>query len=602
MTLQDFYMQLLNDSSTTNPGTAAQNAAPIVTDTMAQVETLISELKAHNTDITSDYTQWLKIGFSLASEFGESGRCYFHDISSLHPDYNQTECDRKYDECLKSNKGRTSISTLFFLAEQQGITIKKPMRTPATGESTLTPRTTNDKNVALSFVESQGEEKSLPMFGETIYDNLPGILQQATGTMHIRQEKDLILIGSIVTLSCALLPLRTVYHGRTIYPNMFLFVPGPAGSGKGRLDFCYRLVRPIHIEKRDAWQLAQFRYKQELEQYRSLPKKDKATAASPVKPPIGLLRIPANSSATSFAEAMADNGNMLMFETEGDTVVNTFKSDYGNYSDNFRKAFAHEEFGYLRRSNDSEEREVTSPRLTVVLSGTPEQVKSLIPDAENGLLSRFIFYCMSPSEQWIDGFSDYDADRPLEQTFDDLGREFMNFYKRLESIPEIWFHLSLVQQQKFNDFFRNEKQRMKELNGDLYTASSHRLSWAALRIAMILTALRMMDNGKITDRAECTDTDLDTALSIIKTISAHNDYIFNVLNDGHTGEVKVSDTYSSAARNELLTILPDNFTSKDMQAAATRIGRSIRTVERQIRRAIDNGQVRELSKGNYRKQ
>lgn len=143
---------------------------------------------------------------------------------------------------------------------------------------------------------------------------------------------------------------------------------------------------------------------------------------------------------------------------------------------------------------------------------------------------------------------------------------------------------------------------MKELNGDLYTASSHRLSWAALRIAMVLTALRMIDSSRITDSAECTDTDLDTALSIIRTISAHNDYIFNVLNDGHTEEVKVSDTYSSAARNELLTILPDNFTSKDMQAAATRIGRSIRTVERQIRRAIDNGQVRELSKGNYRKQ
>ena len=38
---------------------------------------------------------------------------------------------------------------------------------------------------------------------------------------------------------------------------------------------------------------------------------------------------------------------------------------------------------------------------------------------------------------------------------------------------------------------------MKGLNGDLYTLSSHRLSWAALRIAMILTALRMMDSGQI---------------------------------------------------------------------------------------------------------
>ena len=87
---------------------------------------------------------------------------------------------------------------------------------------------------------------------------------------------------------------------------------------------------------------------------------------------------------------------------------------------------------------------------------------------------------------------------------------------------------------------------------------------------MVLTALRMMDSDRITDSAECTDTDLDTALSIIKTISAHNEYIFNVLNDGHTGDVKVSDTYSSAARNELLATLPDNFNSKDMQSAAVR--------------------------------
>ena len=345
-------MQLLNDSSSTDSGAAAQNAAPVAPDTKARVEALISELKTSRTDITSDYTQWLKVGFSLASEFGESGRRYFHDISSLYSGYNQTECDRKYNECLKSDKGRTSISTLFFLAEQQGITLQKPKQAPSLAESPHIVRTTNDKSVALSFAESQGEEKSLPMFDEAIYSSLPEILRQATGTMHIPQEKDLILIGSIVTLSCALLPFRTIYHGRTIYPNMYLFVPGPAGSGKGRLDFCYRLVRPIHIEKRDAWQMAQFKYKQDLEQYRSLSKKDKATASSPVKPSISLLRIPANSSATSFAEAMADNGNMLMFETEGDTVVNTFKSDYGNYSDNFRKAFAHEEFGYLRRGGN----------------------------------------------------------------------------------------------------------------------------------------------------------------------------------------------------------------------------------------------------------
>ena len=588
MTSQNFYLNLLNDGATPS-------------DTATRVESLIAQLKASHTDITSGYTEWLKVGFAIASEFGETGRRYFHDISALYTGYDATECDKKYDECLKSDNGRTNIATLFYLAEQQGVKLPHQERHISHNQAQIPTNATSDKNVAVSFVESQAEDRTLPLLDPSVYTNLPGILRKAVATMHIRQEKDLVLIGSIVTLSSVLLPFRTIFHGRTIFPNMFLFVPGPAGSGKGRLDFCYRLVRPIHNDKRELWQLQQEEYKQELDRYRALSKKEKANTTSPVKPPITLLRVPANCSATSFAEAMADNGNMLMFETEGDTVVNTFKSDYGNYSDNFRKAFAHEEFGYLRRGNDSEEKEVHNPRLSVVLSGTPEQVKSLIPNAENGLLSRFIFYTLSATDEWLDGFSGYDTENPLEKVFDDLGAEVERYYQHLKSIQEVWFSLSFVQQQKFNDYFAEEKQRMKELNGDLYNASTHRLSWALLRMSMILSALRCMDTGKVPEKVECTDADFDTALSIIKTISQHNDYIFNVLNEGVTEEVKVSETYSSAARATLLSILPDSFTSKDMQAAAVKISKSVRTVERQIRRAINNGQVKELGKGSYQK-
>ena len=588
MTSQNFYLNLLNEDT-------------MPSDTSTRVESLIQLLKANHADITSGYTEWLKVGFAIASEFGEAGRRYFHDISALYTGYDATECDKKYDECLKSDNGRTNISTLFYLAEQQGVKLPHQERNISKNQGQISTNATSDKNVAVSFVESQAEDRTLPLLDPSAYTNLPSILRKAVDTMHIRQEKDLVLIGSIVTLSSVLLPFRTIFHGRTIFPNMFLFVPGPAGSGKGRLDFCYRLVRPIHNDKRELWQLQQEEYKQELDRYRALSKKEKANTTSPVKPPITLLRVPANCSATSFAEAMADNGNMLMFETEGDTVVNTFKSDYGNYSDNFRKAFAHEEFGYLRRGNDSEEKEVQNPRLSVVLSGTPEQVKSLIPNAENGLLSRFIFYTLSATDEWLDGFSGYDTENPLEKVFDDLGAEVERYYQHLKSIQEVWFSLSFVQQQKFNDYFAEEKQRMKELNGDLYNASTHRLSWALLRISMILSALRCMDTGKVPEKVECTDADFDTALSIIKTISQHNDYIFNVLNEGVTEEVKVSETYSSAARATLLSILPDQFTSKDMKAAAVKISKSLRTVERQVRRAIQKGQVKELGKGSYQK-
>lgn len=584
---------------------SAQTATPVYahntsdTDTASRVEALIAELRASGRDITADYGDWLKVGFALASEFGESGRRYFHEISSIYSGYERQECDKKYDQCLKTDNGKTNIATIFYLAEQQGVRLPHQEHSSRLNKVLTNTDATSDKNVALSFIESQEEDRRLPLFDETIYNDLPIILERATGTMNIRQEKDLVLIGSIVTISSILLPFRTIYHGRTIFPNMFLFVPGPAGSGKGRLDFCYRLVRPIHQDKRDLWLLAQEEYKQELDRYRALSKKEKANATSLIKPPITLLRVPANCSATSFAEAMADNGNMLMFETEGDTVVNTFKSDYGNYSDNFRKAFAHEEFGYLRRGNDSEEKEVQNPRLSVVLSGTPEQVKSLIPNAENGLLSRFIFYCMSATDEWLDGFSGYDTDSPLEKVFDDLGTEIEKFYQHLTQINEVWFTLSIVQKLKFNDYFAGEKQRMKELNGDLYNASTHRLSWACLRIAMVLTALRCMDRGTVPEKIECSDVDFDIALSIIRTVSEHNDYIFNVLNEGITEDVKVSETYSSAARHVLLNNLPDRFSSEDMQALSVKLGKSIRTIQRQVRRAIQNGQVKELAKGRY---
>ena len=604
MTSQDFYMGLLSEGNKSSQQ-SAQTATPVYahntsdTDTASRVEALIAELRASGRDITADYGDWLKVGFALASEFGESGRRYFHEISSIYSGYERQECDKKYDQCLKTDNGKTNIATIFYLAEQQGVRLPHQEHSSRLNKVLTNTDATSDKNVALLFIESQEEDRRLPLFDETIYNDLPIILERATGTMNIRQEKDLVLIGSIVTISSILLPFRTIYHGRTIFPNMFLFVPGPAGSGKGRLDFCYRLVRPIHQDKRDLWLLAQEEYKQELDRYRALSKKEKANATSPIKPPITLLRVPANCSATSFAEAMADNGNMLMFETEGDTVVNTFKSDYGNYSDNFRKAFAHEEFGYLRRGNDSEEKEVQNPRLSVVLSGTPEQVKSLIPNAENGLLSRFIFYCMSATDEWLDGFSGYDTDSPLEKVFDDLGTEIEKFYQHLTQINEVWFTLSIVQKLKFNDYFAGEKQRMKELNGDLYNASTHRLSWACLRIAMVLTALRCMDRGTVPEKIECSDVDFDIALSIIRTVSEHNDYIFNVLNEGITEDVKVSETYSSAARHVLLNNLPDRFSSEDMQALSVKLGKSIRTIQRQVRRAIQNGQVKELAKGRY---
>ena len=596
MTSQDFYNELLNDGvaeTKTQPTRTSIPAAP--TSDTERVEALIAQLKMSHTDITNGYNDWLKVGFAIAGAFGESGRSYFHDVSSIYSGYNAQEADKKYDECLRSQDGRTDISTLFYFAKQAGVSLPKPEYTPLQAT-----KGQSDKNVLVSLLTEDEEGMPLlPLFPEEVYQHLPKLLNGAVAYMNSRQEKDLVLIGSIVTLSAGILPMQTIYFGRTIFPNIYLFVPGPAGAGKGKLDFCFRLVKPIHKAKLDHWLEAKEEYRKEYARYKRQKKGEDIDP--PVKPPIELLRVPANSSATSFAQAMADNGNLLLFETEGDTVVNTFNSDFGNYSDSFRKAFAHESFGYLRRGDDGEEKEIDTPRLATVLSGTPEQVKSLIKDAENGLLSRFMYYCINSTPDWLDGFEGYANGSPLEAEFDRLGEQFEAFTKVLNERSKVTFKLSIVQQQKFNDYFKAEKDRMQELNGDLYAASSHRLAWGFLRIAMVLTTLRIMDTGRFADLVECDDEDFETTMAIIRTISVHCDYIFNVLNKERPEGIATADSYSAATRNAILEYLPGQFTTDDMKNVAIRIGKNLRTVRRQIKRGIEAGDVKMIRQGLYQK-
>ncbi len=120
----------------------------------------------------------------------------------------------------------------------------------------------------------------------------------------------------------------------------------------------------------------------------------------PTEPPMRMFVIPANSSASSFLKILGDNDGIgLLFESEGDTLSQTLKSDYGNYSDVLRKAF-HHELVSLSRRKDREYCEVSNPRVSVALAGTPEQVRRLIPDAENGSDESLLFLYYSLQKRY----------------------------------------------------------------------------------------------------------------------------------------------------------------------------------------------------------
>ena len=75
-------------------------------------------------DITQDRLDWIKCGYAIVGEFGESGRGYFHTISQYHPKYKYGECDKQYNSLMRG--GRTcDISTVFFIAKKYGVMLNE---------------------------------------------------------------------------------------------------------------------------------------------------------------------------------------------------------------------------------------------------------------------------------------------------------------------------------------------------------------------------------------------------------------------------------------------------------------------------------------------
>lgn len=88
-------------------------------DTEDKVADLCREINQQHIDLTGTYDDWVKIGAALSS-LGESGRHWFHICSSQNGGYNAIECDRKFDNLLRSNR-RIGIGTFFHYCKNAGL-------------------------------------------------------------------------------------------------------------------------------------------------------------------------------------------------------------------------------------------------------------------------------------------------------------------------------------------------------------------------------------------------------------------------------------------------------------------------------------------------
>ena len=434
------------------------------------------------------------------------------------------------------------------------------------------------KQKATDQEETQPEEQ-MPTLPDAVFDTIPEFLKHITQVATTKEERDILLLGSLVTLSVAFPKLIGKYGDNPVNTNLFIFISAKASAGKGILIHCRKLVEPIHLALRNQAKIMKQQFEVDMQEYNANKGKD-ANTEKPQKPPQKMLFIPANNSATGFLEILGDSDKRgLIFETEGDTLAKAFKSDYGDFSDGFRNAFQHEPISYYRRT-DKEYVEIDRPCLSALLSGTPKQITTLIPNAENGLFSRFMFYVMNMKLIWKDVFASK-TENGLDVHFEKLGNEFFSLYQTLQANPDVHFSLTPSQQLQFNQFFEKMQTLYVNIQEEEIISSVRRLGLIAYRIMMIFSALRIMEDGEITQNLYCNDTDFQNTLDMITILVKHSSYVYSQI---------AQETYKPKPKHkkeQFLENLPYHFNRQTYVATALSLGITDKSAQRYIKEFKD---------------
>ena len=571
---------------------------PLQTEEQADdIELLTRRIEESGTDITATYDSWRDIGFALCHHLGEAGRSYYHRISRFYPGYTKEETDLQYDRCLHAHgTASITIKTLFQKAKDAGISISFPRR--RSRPNPQKPATEGSEGNEGLRVSPLPEPAAAPMptFSPKLRGQLPDLLESIIVHSVSDADADLLILGAIVTLSAVIPTIYGVYGNRRVWANLFLFVTAQASAGKGRLSLCRRLVQPIHQDLRDQYISEMAAYTSDKIEYDIKKKKD-PHYPPPEEPGMKMLIIPANSSATSVYQVLGDNdGCGLLFETEGDTLATVFKTDYGDYSDGFRKAFHHEPISYNRRK-DREYVELLHPRLSAVLSGTPRQISALIPDAENGLFSRFIFYYIDFEPVWIDVFARSESGT-LDAVFDALGEDYLHFHETLLSKSPTEFLLTPDQQHRFNAWYASAQTQYSGLFGPDIIPSVRRLGLITFRIAMILSTLRLMDTGEYPDRLLCAEQDYNSSMAIAAVLIHHSLRVWRELS---SEDIKKPAAERSDRQYLLYKRLPESFHTAEAIRLAADIGIPDATAERYLKTWASTGAIHRDRHGHYTK-
>lgn len=592
-------------------------------ETLESLHLLAEAVRGAGADIAPTYQEYMQLAFAVANDCGEAGRTDFLALCSLSPKYDRQAADKLFSNALKNGRDGIHLGTAFHLARLCGVEVQPAVGTVGTVGTGASPASHTHAHARGNNEVKEGEESlegsdpltPLPTFDPHLH--WPLLLERIMACGASRAQCDVLLLGAVTVLGASMgSHVRCSYGGKMISPCLQSFVVGLPVAGKGVLSLVRLLVEPIHDDIRRQVEENMVAYRRDKARYDALGK-ERAKTEMPVLPPNRMFLISGNNTGTGILQNLMDSdGSGLICESEADTISTAIGSDYGHWSDTMRKAFDHDRLSYNRRT-DREYREVKKSYLAVLLSGTPAQVKPLIPSAENGLFSRQVFYYMPAIHQWQDQFDRNDSD--LEKAFTGWGTEWKEKQKTIVMGGLFTLHLTDSQKEEFNQTFKALFARSGLTNGNEMASSVARLAINICRIMEVVAMLRMLEQGEtsaspnvspdpdtstdnlkdnIITRWDLTITadDFHAVLSLAESLYCHIIHIFSFLPQAET------TSRGNAERDALLHNMASTFTRLEFLEKAQEIGIKPETASTWLKRMKKRGLLESTEEqGKYRK-
>ena len=466
---------------------------------------LTEAVETAGADIAPTYAEYVQLAFAIATDCGEAGREFFHRLCRISAKYQSAHAERMFSNALTKQQGAIHLGTAFHLAESTGVKICREDRKEVMNNRTGTVGTESsphnfsthahvynkveeEKSESEELLEGSDPHHPLPTF---TLEDWPKLLLRIISYGTTVTQKDVLLLGALTAIGASMERyVRCPYAGKLQSPCLQSFIVAPSASGKGILSLIRLLVEPIHDEIRQQVATEVKAYKKEKAAY-DVMGKERSKVEAPQMPKNRMFLISGNNTGTGILQNIMDaNGTGLICETEADTISAAIGSEYGHWSDTLRKAFDHDRLSYNRRT-DQEYREVKKSYLSVLLSGTPAQVKPLIPSTENGLFSRQLFYYMHGIWAWINQFESGEAD--LEAIFTDIGLEWKKQLDLMKTHGVHTLRLTDEQKQEFNTLFSDLFFRSGLANDNEMSSSIARLAVNTCRIMAEVAMIRALE-------------------------------------------------------------------------------------------------------------